>query len=207
MKTILCYGDSNTWGDDPDGGSRFGHDIRWPRVLQSLLGGDSYYVVEEGLCGRTTDLDDKDSHIRNGLNYLPACVKSHEPLDYFIIMLGTNDLKDRFNRSAQEIAQAVGVLVDVARENSDSPDMKVIILSPAPINENASRYNMYENDFKAGVVKSFQLATGLKQIAEQKNCNFIDIAEFAKVGSDGLHLSAESHRKLASVLKDSLTHK
>lgn len=199
MKTILCFGDSNTWGDSPEGGPRFGHDVRWPRVLQKLLGKD-YYVVEEGLCGRTTDLDDKDSHIRNGLNYLPACVKSHSPIDFFVVMLGSNDLKDRFNRSAKEIAIAVRGLVDVARDNADSPNMKIIILSPSPIDPTQSRYSMYSEDFKDGIGKSHELAAELEKIATAKSAIFLDIARFAKVGSDGLHLSADSHKALAEEL-------
>ena len=37
---------------------------------------------------------------------------SHKPLDVVAIMLGTNDLKQRFGKSAWEIAEGVGVLVD-----------------------------------------------------------------------------------------------
>lgn len=65
MKTILCYGDSNTWGYVP--GSldfktvyveRYPRTIRWPGLLQQYLGSE-YYVVEEGLNGRTTDTEQK----------------------------------------------------------------------------------------------------------------------------------------------------
>lgn len=203
MKTILCYGDSNIWGDNPTGPGRYGHDVRWPRVLQTLLGND-YYVVEEGLCGRTTDLDDKGSHNRNGLNYLPACIKSHSPIDYMFLMLGTNDLKDRFDRSAEDIAKAVGRLVDVAKEIDDSPNMKIIILSPAPIDAEQPRYSVYGEDFVNGVSKSLELPIEMKKIADEKNCGFIDIAQFTKVGVDGLHLSEDSHRALAEKLSEYL---
>ena len=53
MKTILCYGDSNTWGWDPISESRFDKDVRWPGVLRKALG-DDYEVISEGLPGRTT---------------------------------------------------------------------------------------------------------------------------------------------------------
>src|SRR6266516_4181770 len=36
--TILCFGDSNTWGYPPGGGERLPRDIRWPGALQRLLG-------------------------------------------------------------------------------------------------------------------------------------------------------------------------
>lgn len=51
-KTILCYGDSNTWGNVPSSFLRYPRDVRWPAVLQNLLGED-YEVISEGLCGRT----------------------------------------------------------------------------------------------------------------------------------------------------------
>lgn len=58
MKTVLCYGDSNTWGADPAGPIRFALDVRWPGVMRRALGPD-YWVIEEGLNGRTTVWDDQ----------------------------------------------------------------------------------------------------------------------------------------------------
>ena len=57
MKTILCYGDSNTWGYEPATKERYSRAERWTGILQRELGAD-YYVVEEGLNGRTTVWDD-----------------------------------------------------------------------------------------------------------------------------------------------------
>lgn len=48
MIEILCFGDSNTYGFTPDWKHRYGRDIRYPGVLQALLG-DGYYVAEDGL--------------------------------------------------------------------------------------------------------------------------------------------------------------
>jgi len=87
-KTIVCFGDSNTWGFDPASGERFPADVRWPGVLRAQLGG-GYQVIEEGLNGRTTTVDDPLQPHRNGLTYLPPCLESHKPLDLVTIMLGT----------------------------------------------------------------------------------------------------------------------
>ena len=38
VRTILCYGDSNTWGSDPETGERCAEDVRWPGVLSKRLG-------------------------------------------------------------------------------------------------------------------------------------------------------------------------
>lgn len=196
MTNILCFGDSNTWGGHPVDGSRFGRDIRWPGALQTMLG-DDYYIVEEGLNGRTTDLDDQGSHVRNGLNYLPACIKSHDPLDILIIMLGTNDLKDRFRRTAADVAKANEILVLAARENTRSENMKVLLISPALPNPNAPGFDEYQADFTKGYEKSLGFAKELKKIAVKNDCLFLDAAPIASVGEDGLHLSEEGHKKLA----------
>ena len=116
-KTILCYGDSNTYGaatvERPDG--RYGPDERWPGVLRAALG-SGWLVIEEGLGGRTTVSDDPVEGLeKNGRTYLLPCLHTHKPLDVVIIMLGTNDLKARFGKSAWEIAQGVGVLVDIVK--------------------------------------------------------------------------------------------
>lgn len=199
MKTILCYGDSNTWGDDPDGGPRFGHDIRWPRILQNKLG-SGYYVIEEGLCGRTTDLDDKSSHKRNGLSYLPACVSSHDPINFFLIMLGTNDLKDRFGREVRDIAEAIGRLIEVIRKETDSPNM--LILSPALVNSQASRFYIYSHDLSMAEKKSERFAVEFEKVAKLHQCLFLDTAPIARTGSDGVHLSKESHLALAKAIAE-----
>lgn len=70
QKTVVCYGDSNTWGCDPaPTHNRFPRNVRWTGVLQDLLG-DRYYVIEEGCCGRTTVWDDPVEVDKNGKTYL-----------------------------------------------------------------------------------------------------------------------------------------
>ena len=106
MKTILCYGDSNTHGFDPVTGGRYVYDERWPGILQQTLGRDAYMVIEEGLNSRTTVCEDccYDDN-KSGLALLPAILKSHFPLDLLIIMLGSNDMKQRFHMEPAEIAR------------------------------------------------------------------------------------------------------
>src|SRR3990170_7186772 len=117
MRAVLCYGDSNTFGtatvERPDG--RYAPDERWPGVLKAALGPD-WLVIEEGLGGRTTVSDDPVEGVdKNGRTYLYPCLMSHRPLDVVVVMLGTNDLKARFNASAWYIAESVGALVKIVK--------------------------------------------------------------------------------------------
>ena len=68
MKTILCYGDSNTYGYNPSNGFRYPEGIRWTCRLAKLLG-EEYRVIEEGCNGRTTVYDDPIDGWKNGLDY------------------------------------------------------------------------------------------------------------------------------------------
>ena len=117
MRTILCFGDSNTWGDPPGGNGRFAWHERWTGILQDSLG-NGFRVIEEGLCGRTTCFDDPFSPNRNGLAYLTVALETHCPLDLLIIMLGTNDLKANFNLSAFDISRGAASLLVAARNFS-----------------------------------------------------------------------------------------
>ena len=98
-RNILCYGDSNTWGFVPiifdyetNYMARYSFDKRWTGILQKELG-NNYRIIEEGLNGRTTNIDYPDVKGRSGTSYLNPCLYSHAPLDLVIIQLGVNDLK------------------------------------------------------------------------------------------------------------------
>ena len=155
MKTIVCYGDSNTWGADPSSPDRFAHDVRWTAVLARELGHD-YRVVEEGLNGRTTVVDDINEPNRNGYKQLVPVLESQHPVDLVIIMLGTNDLKARHNRRAADIGQSVSLLANTARSTLFGPQQsrpKVLILCPPPI----ATLTDYDGLFAGALEKSLEM--------------------------------------------------
>lgn len=204
-KTILCFGDSNTFGqrsDDVTKG-RWPADVRWTGQLQTLLG-ESYAVIEEGLSGRTTDLDDARRQGCNGRAYLVPCLQSHNPIDGIVLMLGTNDLKAEFGRTSSAIAHAVDGLVDTikhsAQASEDAP--RIIIVSPMPIDASAEDFAaLYARNYSAAAVEqSHQLAEALRAVAKKRDCLFFDAARIAVPGADGVHLSKASHTALAQGL-------
>lgn len=199
MATILCYGDSNTWGSDPASRRRFGPEVRWPGVLAATLGA-AYRVIEEGLSGRTTVRDDPIESNRNGRTYLTPCLESHQPLDLVIIMLGTNDLKARFDASASDIAQGAGELGQmvhrIARTEDDRP-ARVLLVAPPP----AVNLSGYDQMFAGAEEKSRQFAHYYALAAEWYDCAFFDAGSVAVSSPlDGIHLEAPEHRKLGEAL-------
>ena len=199
MTTILCYGDSNTWGCIPLEGqepaARFPPDTRWPCVLRRELG-EGHWIVEEGLSGRTTVWDDPLEPHRNGRKLLLPTLLTHQPLDLVIIMLGTNDLKHRLNASPAEIAEGAGMLVDIVTGSGCGPDGRApqtILVCPPPIAE----VDPFDDEFEGGAEKSRQLAGHFAAIAEARSCGFLDAGSvIASSDVDGIHLEATEHERL-----------
>lgn len=195
MKTIICYGDSNTWGEDPNGGPRYSMETRWGSVLRKELGSE-YYVIEEGLCGRTTVWDDPIEGYKNGKKYIIPCIESHSPVDLVIIFLGTNDLKKRFSLSAVDIANGAGVLVNMVQKSNAGPKgnaPKVLLISPPPIKE----IGFFEEMFEGGEEKSYKLSKHYRAVSAQLGCEYLDSSEIVETSNlDGIHLEAEEHMKL-----------
>jgi lysophospholipase L1-like esterase len=196
MKTILCYGDSNTWGAVPGSDERYALSERWHGVLAQELGAD-YRVIEEGLNGRTTVWNDPIEGYKNGKEFLIPCLESHRPLDLVVIMLGTNDLKMRFSVSAYDIAQSVGVLVDIVQKSAAGPNHRapqVLLLAPPVIGRLTEYADMFGESARD---RSRQFAKYYRGIAERDRCHFLDTAQvIVSSDLDGIHLAADQHRKL-----------
>lgn len=199
MKTIVCYGDSNTWGADPIGGGRFDINTRWTGVLASELGAE-YRVIEEGLGGRTTIVDDPISPHRNGLTYLMPCIESHRPFDLITIMLGTNDLKARLNRSASDIAESVCLLAETVRSTScgvNNTRPKVLIISPPKVEGLTALAEM----FVGAEEKSAHWAQLYEYFAGWAGADFLDAGQYiVSSPADGIHFEASEHIKLGKAV-------
>jgi len=199
VKTILCYGDSNTWGYDPATQTRFPSDTRWPGVLRSELG-EGYLVIEEGLNGRTTVWDDPIELDKNGATYLRPCIQTHKPMDLVIIMLGTNDLKTRFSLPAYDIASGAGVLVDIVKKSDtgiggEAPE--VLLIAPPPAVELTGFAEMFED----AVEKSGGFARHYCRVANEKGCHYLNAGDHVESSPlDGIHLEVDMHARLGKAV-------
>ena len=195
MKTVLCYGDSNTWGYDPATKERFPIDTRWTGVLAANLG-EHTRVVEEGLNGRTTVWDDPIEGHKNGQTYLPPCLTSHKPIDLVVLMLGTNDLKARFSLPAGDIARGAGQLCDIILKSDTGPGgrhPRLILLAPPPL----GKLSEFAEMFEGGVEKSSQFRDRFGAVAAEKGVELLDVGSVLHTSDiDGVHWAAESHHNL-----------
>jgi lysophospholipase L1-like esterase len=203
MKSIVCFGDSNTWGYDPIAKQRYDRDTRWTGRLQDALG-DAYHVIEEGLNGRTTVWEDPLEEGRCGKSYLYPCLQTHKPIDLVILMLGTNDLKKRFDVSAEDIVKGAEQLIKMIRKSEsgrddDTPD--ILLLAPAVIKE----IEEFEIMFSGGRKKSKEFSLRYRELAEIYGCHFLDTSTLMTVSdADGIHFEPEAHQALADRLAEEI---
>lgn len=198
-KHILCFGDSNTHGFRADDGGRFDESQRWTQLLQNALGED-YLVIEEGLSGRTTCFDDPLQEGLKGLDYLYPCLKSHAPLDLLIIMLGTNDCKERFRANAYCIGLGMARLVKKAQTCDcwGGKQPNILVVAPPAIGEEMLNTPVAATMGEEAVEKSRQLAHHYQLQCQALGCGFLDAdgCEFNPI--DYMHLTSQGHRQLAA---------
>ncbi len=199
MKTILCYGDSNTWGFEPGTRARYPRTIRWTGQLQGLLG-SGYAVVEEGLNGRTTVWPDPIEGFKSGKEYLIPCLQTHAPIDHVLLLLGSNDLKHRFSLTPTDIARGAATLVGMIQQSTSGINGKapsVTLMAPPPL----AKLTLLKEVFQGGVEKSHQLAARYQAQAQDLGCAFFDVGGVVQSSEiDGIHWEPEQHGLLAKAL-------
>ncbi|MGI6545121.1 MAG: SGNH/GDSL hydrolase family protein [Fastidiosipilaceae bacterium] len=206
MKYVLCYGDSNTRGASPDDSPRYDFDVRWPGVLQRELP-DQIHVYENGLGGRTTTFTDDVEPGRNGRLALEPVLDVSCPLDLVILMLGTNDCKDRFsNHSAWDVAEGMRLLVKLARNTRWGKDQermpRVLVVSPAKLGDDLRRSSLNMLFSKSSAKKSAELAELYERVATEEGVDFLDAARLVDTGKDSVHLDAAAHQTLGEAMAE-----
>lgn len=206
---ILCFGDSLTWGWMPIKEvvptTRYPFEQRWTGILASELG-DGFEIIEEGLSGRTTDLDDPADPRLNGSTYLPSALASHLPLDLVILMLGTNDTKTYFHRSAYEIAFGMSkLLVQVATSaggvGTVYPAPKTLLIAPPPLATMTDPWLL--GTFEGAQAKTRELADHYRALAGFFKVDFLNAGDVLTTGGiDGIHFSTENNVDLGKAVAE-----
>ncbi len=205
-KTVVCFGDSNTFGWLPTLSRtvtrRYAPDRRWPGVLAKRLG-PGFHVIEEGLVGRTTVRDDPiDGPHKNGRLGLAIALETHMPIDIVAIMLGTNDFKVRFAAQTSDIVDSLEVLVNAVKGSGCGPGgraPKVLLIAPPPLKE----IGRFGEMFAGAAAKSAALGEQAKDLAKRADVGFLDAGKVIEVSAvDGIHLDQDAHRDLGIAIAD-----
>ena len=195
-KNILCFGDSNTWGLNPETGKRYDESARWTMLLNQQLGSE-YKVIEAGQPNRTLVNNPPFTGELNGIRYLKPYLEQHV-LSIIVIALGTNDLKKRFNLAPADIATSVTQLISSIEQFYSPADLpQIIIIGPLFINPQPGLSRIYLNYEQ----KLLPLNALFERIAQEYGLNYVDISKLkAHLGSDGIHLNFQGHKQLSELL-------
>jgi len=208
MRTLLCFGDSNTHGTPPimargEAYRRFGTDTRWPRVAASMLQG--WEVVQEGLPGRTAQFPDPvmGAHM-DGRDGLKIALQSHGPIDALTIMLGTNDTKTRFGATPEKITAGIAGLLDIAMSleiQARHSGFRILLICPPPVLEQGA----IRSEFSGAREVSLRLSALYAALAQARGVEFLDAGSVIEVSPvDGIHFEAEAHRRLGAAVAEAV---
>ena len=201
--TIVCFGNSNTHGANPDPsiGGRHPRDVRWPGVMRAALGVD-YEVIEEGLNGRCTVWDAPSSPGRCGSlpGALPALASAGRPRHHHA---RHQRREAHLRQTASEIAlRGRGPLWTWPRGPSADPvtcRRACCWWRPVPVGEATAHSEMW------GLVRpreeSRRLAGMYQLIANGRGVGFFDAGSVAQVSPlDGVHLDTDGHAALGAAM-------
>lgn len=207
---IVCYGDSNTWGHNPVDGNRYEDSIRWPKILQDIRSEDE--IIEEGLCGRCAAFMDTVKPYRHAITTLRMILETHQPIDVFVLMLGTNDLKACNHPNAIAITNGIKEMLQMIKNkyhyNLHMTPPKILLVSPIHIHEAYQKNERIAEQFdQQSYDVSFKLASYYQELAIQFDCDFLDASKYAQASTfDGIHMDEANHKKFAHAINEKLSN-
>lgn len=175
---ILCFGDSNTYGYDPQDcfGTPYPPDHRWPDCLAAQTG---WEVINEGVNGRQIP--------RNP--YALRLLREQKDLDLFLVMLGTNDLLQ--GASPEEAARLMESFLQPLL-----PLCRILLVAPPPMKRGA----WVPTD--ALVEDSRRLAREYAILARKLGIPFADTGSWdIDLAFDGVHFTPGGHLRFAEEIK------
>lgn len=197
MRNILAFGDSNTWGLIPGTKDRFDWGIRWTSIVQNSV--PDIRVIEEGLCGRTTIFEDELRPLRRAIDVLPMILESISPIDYAIVMLGTNDCKSRYNAGPYTICKGLEKCLNEVKKKL-APE-KILVVSPIYLGEEVWRDDKDPEFSKQSIDVSKQLEIYYRELAKANGYQFIAASDYASASEvDQEHLDKYGHKRLAEAI-------
>jgi len=210
MKTVLIFGDSNSWGWKPGNDlikpiERWGADIRWPGVMQKELG-SGFRVLVDGQNGRTTVWSDPIDECCCGKDQIALSMDAAAPIDLLIVFVGTNDLNVRYSASAQDIANGAAILMRTALAQLGAftdGKPKVILVAPPPLGSVSN--GIFKDMFVGNEEKSKQLGPQYRIVANTLGVDYLDAGTIVKSsGMDGVHLDADQHKLLGKAMAETV---
>ncbi len=193
MKKILFFGDSNTFGYDPRAlfAGRYSENIRWTDIVACDMA-DELEVIPRGMNGRCIPASDYE------IESLVRLIKANAPLDYFAIMLGTNDI---LLTDSPDPDRAINRMRTLMMQLKETIDAEIILIIPPLMFPGClpqSPFWKYEDASK-------KLGAGYRVIAEELGLRTIDASKWmVDLDVDGVHISERGSLEFAEHMKSAL---
>jgi len=182
----MVFGDSNAYRPGSSKKS-------WPKLLEAK---DPLHliVLNESCDGRTTRYDIGEC---NGLSVIAEKLIAHEPLDYVVVVLGTNDVKNKYGPpSPAEIAEGMSRILEIIENHAGGA--KPILLTPPPLG------NVNSGELAGAQPRIPSVAVEYRRLSRNLNVQMIDIYSILEINtdfeSDMIHLNAVGRKKIAKAV-------
>lgn len=191
--TIICYGDSNTYGYDPCSlmGERYPHRIRWTGILNDRSG---WEIRNHGVNGRCIPHD--PSQLRFACKQTEDWSKL-ESLVWLWIMLGTNDLLMDPEPEAEKVRNRMQHFLQLLLKQQAVQQGKIQLrlISPPPMTPGA----WVEGE--QIIRESRNLEKEYKNLSRELGICFTGTGSWKiPLVFDGVHFSEQGHRNFAEGL-------
>jgi lysophospholipase L1-like esterase len=187
-KKIMVFGDSNSLRSEAKGPS-------WPSLFEIIAGG-SFQILNESYEGRTTQYDRGE---RNGVRIIRRKLDSYSPLDFVVILLGTNDLKAKYGPpSAKEISGGIGKIVEIIFDYDQN--ITPVIVTPPPVGMLNSGQLIGAHNRIANIAFEYRV------LANSLELPFIELSEVVNISTDlepdKIHINSSGRMKIAKSVCD-----
>ncbi len=210
-KGILCFGDSNTYGycgdkEENKGKIRFSASKRWTGILKNTVSPE-FHVMEEGLCGRSIAHSDDPQDSLRGIEEIQVVMEKHKPLSLLIVMLGTNDLRESLQLTAEDIANSMKDFLQLAKNTAVWEKEPCILLIAPPLVGKGVENSPFASFMGKGVPeKSLALVPALEKLAQEEACHFWNPNDLEDITNpvDCMHLHEKGQEIFALALANEL---
>lgn len=182
---VICFGNSITNGA--------GVNYSWVTILDHKY--PEFYFINEGRNGRRTS--DKEE-------LLPVLDK-YSDINYFLIFLGVNDLKDGNDSMVNSCVKNIRWMINQIKEKN--ADINIAIFSPCKINlEEMSEINVEKKYNKNTQISLIKIDSLYRQLAEEESVEFISLLNSVSPANytDGLHPDETGQHEIAETVYASL---
>lgn len=195
--TIICYGDSNTYGYDPGScmEGRYPREIRWTGILEEQSG---WKIKNHGINGRCIPHD--PSQLGFAVRQVEQWKKETAPVRLWI-MLGTNDLLMNPGFTAEDTAARMKIFLKKLQQEAGikKENMRLRLIAPPPV-----EYGAWVNEERL-YQQSRRLEEEYRKTAEELGTEFTGTGDWEiPLVFDGVHFSEKGHRKFAEKLLEEI---